>query len=182
MKKLLGIFLCVMLIVFGMSGIAAALPTTPGDYDFITSGGGNDQPTQVQDAWDLWGNPSFLPDIDTSSFWEIGGQAAWSGTWDVDNGNAYLYMSVKAASGPSGGGFALYYLGDYQTSGWFSTVATNLNVDGVDYLNWHDLGGGHNMSHVRLWNANPVPEPATMLLLGSGLIGLAWFGRKKLKT
>jgi len=29
-------------------------------------------------------------------------------------------------------------------------------------------------------NARPIPEPATMFLLGSGLMALGWVGRKKL--
>ena len=29
-------------------------------------------------------------------------------------------------------------------------------------------------------NTRPIPEPATMFLLGSGLVALAWIGRKKI--
>jgi hypothetical protein len=43
---------------------------------------------------------------------------------------------------------------------------------GIDWM----LYGNLNDVEIRI---DPVPEPATMLLLGSGLIGLAGYRRKK---
>ena len=44
--------------------------------------------------------------------------------------------------------------------------------------NGGQIGGGDIIGGPE---SSPVPEPATLILLGSGLVGLAGFGRKKFK-
>ena len=45
----------------------------------------------------------------------------------------------------------------------------------------HSNGIGNNSSFNKELTIIPNPEPATMFLFGSGLIGLAGFGRRKFK-
>ena len=62
--------------------------------------------------------------------------------------------------------------------GSISLTINNFTIEDMPYGAENELIG-----YEWSWNAtvsiNPVPEPATMLLLGTGLIGLAGIGRKK---
>jgi len=65
------------------------------------------------------------------------------------------------------------------TTPWSLTVKLNDYSTGIDKikLDWSTLSGNYNVISVN----NPVPEPGTIMLLGSGLMCVAAFGRKRFK-
>lgn len=53
-----------------------------------------------------------------------------------------------------------------------------LSGTGISYLTWHDSGGFVQISTLTFDATRTVPEPGTLLLLGSGLVGLVLVRRK----
>lgn len=85
--------------------------------------------------------------------WAVLSDAAWPGEW-------YLYT-----------GTIVYDNFQPYQEDWMFAIA-DFNGNGV-YDN-----GGDDFSPKTTSSNTPVPEPATMLLVGSGMIGLGVFGRK----
>lgn len=75
--------------------------------------------------------------------------------------------------------------GVFKFGGWFIAIENDgdaeINFSGIDFSSLDGFVNGvsiNSLSHYTLFNTSPVPEPATMLLLGSGLVGIAGLRRK----
>ena len=191
MKKFL-VFLAAMLLVFGVVGTASAVPTTWTDsIDWdpnipLSDAGFFQEGSDHHDYFHDLGNDGFV------GYLEGGNDIIVSynlrvALYDDDNSREVARIFQPGIPFLEPNMVTTYdFSWDFADIGWTVVGLVDINHDGTlnirvepvrgdFYLDWSTIN-----AHGDNGDAPPVPEPATMLLLGSGLIGLAGLGRKKL--
>lgn len=196
MKKKLFAGLVIGVLLLGLTSFAQALLITPTGYgssptNWIFTGSGQNEwqglpgsttstskiLTYITDTLNIaLGTEQYKQDVGAAS--DTGAlKDNYSTVYNNDNSGATITYSTGASFVP---GYLLVKDGNHDPI-WYLFNLSNI-WEGKEQLVLSSFWTGDGeISHVALYggSSNPVPEPATLLLFGTGIAGLAAVGRRK---
>ncbi len=158
-----------------------------GTFMFIGNYNNESNLSQVQADVISWLNIN-MPSYDTSTFTLVDSSADVTFTGvdyygDTEDLNASASGTYQVDTSVYPGGIEFYAVKASKYFAMYAQFGGEAYGSWSTYDLWLDKGVGTSLeiSHYAGYNGNtaPVPEPATMFLLGSGLAGLAALKRKK---